>query len=36
MGMPNRHAVVDRVREVPEYEALFEVAYDRAPGTVPH
>lgn len=31
MGMPNRAAVVARVREVPEYEALFELAYDRAP-----
>tara|TARA_R110002072_G_scaffold109160_1_gene236274 strand:- start:38107 stop:39360 length:1254 start_codon:yes stop_codon:yes gene_type:complete len=31
MGMPNRQAVVDRVREVPEYVALFEIAYGRAP-----
>ena len=31
MGMPNKQAIVDRVREVPEYEALFELAYGRAP-----
>jgi cytochrome c peroxidase len=31
MGMPNKQAVVDRVREVPEYEALFELAYGRPP-----
>lgn len=31
MGMPNRDAVEARVRELPEYEALFELAYDRAP-----
>lgn len=31
MGMPNRAAVVARVREVPEYAALFEFAYGRAP-----
>lgn len=30
MGMPNRAAVVARVREVPEYAALFELAYGRA------
>jgi len=31
MGMPDRDAVVARVREVPEYAALFELAYGRAP-----
>jgi len=31
MGMPNRAAVVARIREVPEYAALFEFAYGRAP-----
>ncbi|MFT4511600.1 MAG: cytochrome c peroxidase [Planctomycetota bacterium] len=31
MGMPNRAAVVERIREVPEYAALFEFAYGRAP-----
>ena len=31
MGMPNRASVVDRVREEPEYVALFELAYGREP-----
>lgn len=31
MGMPDRKSVVARVREVPEYVALFELAYGRAP-----
>lgn len=31
MGMPDRDAVVARVREVPEYVALFELAYGREP-----
>ena len=31
MGMPDKAAVVARVRAVPEYAALFELAYGRAP-----
>jgi len=32
MGMPGPEAVVERVRELPEYTALFEFAYGRAPN----
>lgn len=32
MGMPDRDAVLARVREVPEYVALFELAYGHAPA----
>ncbi len=31
MGMPSRDAVVARVREVPQYVQLFELAYGREP-----
>lgn len=31
MGMPDRVSVVKRIREVPEYVALFELAYGREP-----
>lgn len=31
MGMPDRATVVERVSEEPEYVALFELAYGRAP-----
>ncbi|MFO1078363.1 MAG: cytochrome c peroxidase [Planctomycetota bacterium] len=32
MGMPDRATVVERIRQEPEYVALFELAYGRAPG----
>lgn len=34
MGMPDRASVVARIREVEEYVALFELAYERAPTFV--